>query len=103
VTIEFYSKSFFKETFFQYLISLHTDPVPNIRYKLCSILPDLKRLIKLPSDKTLHQLLDTCVRHLLIGEKDCDVSQAVKAAVEEMDKIPVFMESAVSTDVDFKS
>lgn len=96
MTIEYYSKAFFKDTFFQYLVSLHTDPVPNIRYRLCSILPDLKRLIKLPTDKPLHQLLDTCVRHLLIGEKDCDVALAVKSAVEEMDKIPVQMESAVS-------
>lgn len=96
MTIEYYSKAFFKETFFDYLVSLHTDPVPNIRYRLCSVLPDLKRLIKLPSDKTLHQSLDGCVRRLLIGEKDRDVIMAVKCAVEEMDKIPVMMESSVS-------
>lgn len=96
MTIEYYSKAFFKETFFEYLLSLHTDPVPNIRYRLCSILPDLKRLLKLPSDRSLSQQLDSCVRRLLIGEKDRDVSQAIKCAVEEMDKTPVFMESGVS-------
>ncbi|XP_060560936.1 serine/threonine-protein phosphatase 4 regulatory subunit 4-like isoform X3 [Ruditapes philippinarum] len=96
VTIEYYSKSFFKETFFEYLLSLHTDPIANIRYRLCSILPDLKRLLKLPSDRTLSQLLDACVRRLLIGEKDRDVSQAIKCAVEEMDKTPVYMESGLS-------
>jgi hypothetical protein len=39
--------------------------------------------------------LDACVRRLLIGEKDRDVSQAIKCAVEEMDKTPVYMESGV--------
>ncbi|XP_053409044.1 serine/threonine-protein phosphatase 4 regulatory subunit 4-like [Mercenaria mercenaria] len=96
VTIEYYSKSFFKETFFEYLLSLHTDPIANIRFRLCSILPDLKRLLKLPSDRTLSQQLDACVRRLLIGEKDRDVSQAIKCAVEEMDKTPVYMESGLS-------
>ncbi|XP_052767740.1 serine/threonine-protein phosphatase 4 regulatory subunit 4-like isoform X2 [Mya arenaria] len=96
VTIEYYSKAYFKETFFESLVSLHTDPIPNIRYRLCSVLPDLKRIIKLPSDKMLHQLLDSCVRRLLIGEKDRDVALAVKIAVEEMDKIPVQMESALT-------
>ncbi|KAL4238285.1 Serine/threonine-protein phosphatase 4 regulatory subunit 4 [Mactra antiquata] len=96
VTIEFYSKAFFKETFFEYLLSLHNDPVPNIRFRLCSILPDLKRLLKLPSDRNLSQMLDACVRRLLIGEKDRDVSHAIKCAVEEMDKTPVYMESGLS-------
>ncbi|WAR19771.1 PP4R4-like protein [Mya arenaria] len=77
VTIEYYSKAYFKETFFESLVSLHTDPIPNIRYRLCSVLPDLKRIIKLPSDKMLHQLLDSCVRRLLIGEKDRDVALAL--------------------------
>ena len=40
-------------------------------------------------------MLDACVRRLLIGEKDRDVSQAIKSAVEEMDKTPVYMESGV--------
>ena len=76
-----------------YLLSLHLDPVPNIRYRLCSVLPDLKRLIKLPSDRTLLQHLDACVRKLLIGERDRDVANAIKVAVEEMDRIPIQMES----------
>lgn len=96
VTIEYYSKAFFKENLFEYLLRLHTDPIANIRLRLCSILPDLKRLLKLPSDRTLSQQLDACVRKLLIGEKDRDVSYAIKLAVEEMDRTPVFMESGLS-------
>ena len=91
--MDLYSKAFFKEYFYQYLIELHLDPIPNIRYRLCSVLPDLKRVIKLPSDRTLLQQLDACVRRLLIGEKDRDVTQAIKCSVEELDKIPIQMES----------
>ena len=93
ISMELYSKAFFKEYFYQYFIELHLDPIPNIRFRLCSVLPDLKRIIKLPSDRTHMQQLDTCVRRLLIGEKDRDVTMAIKAAVEELDKIPIQMES----------
>ena len=99
--MEYYSKAFFKENLFEYLLGLHLDPVANIRYRLCSVLPDLKRLIKLPSDKTLMQQLDTCVRRLLIGERDRDVAYAIKVAVEEMDKIPIQMESVSVTGANF--
>ncbi|KAL3873913.1 hypothetical protein ACJMK2_036990 [Sinanodonta woodiana] len=93
VTIELYSKAFFKERFFEPLIQLHLDPVPNVRLRLCSVLPDLRRLIKLPTDRVLLQQLEACVRKLLIGEKDRDVQAAIKQAVEELDKIPYQMES----------
>ncbi|KAK3599632.1 hypothetical protein CHS0354_029090 [Potamilus streckersoni] len=93
VTIELYSKAFFKEHFFEPLIQLHLDPVPNVRLRLCSVLPDLRRLIKLPTDRVLLQQLEACVRKLLIGEKDRDVQAAIKQAVEELDKIPYQMES----------
>ncbi|XP_062568664.1 serine/threonine-protein phosphatase 4 regulatory subunit 4-like [Saccostrea cucullata] len=93
VVIELYSKKFFKETFFEYLLELHTDSVPNIRLRLCSILPDLKRLLILPTDRGLLQQLDACVRKLLVSEKDKDVSDAIQNAVEELDKIHIPMQS----------
>ncbi|KAK3094055.1 hypothetical protein FSP39_023500 [Pinctada imbricata] len=93
IVIDLYSKKFFKEHFFEYLLELHSDPVANIRLHLCSILPDLKQLIKLPTDRSLLQLLDMCVRKLLVAEKDRDVQYAIKTAVEELDKIHIQMES----------
>ncbi|XP_061165811.1 serine/threonine-protein phosphatase 4 regulatory subunit 4-like isoform X2 [Saccostrea echinata] len=93
VVIELYSKKFFKETFFEYLLELHTDSVPNIRLRLCSILPDLKRLLILPTDRGLLQQLDACVRKLLVSEKDRDVADAIHSAVEELDKIHIPMQS----------
>ncbi|KAL5008249.1 hypothetical protein ScPMuIL_013830 [Solemya velum] len=89
---ELYSKAFFKEYFFSCALELHTDPVANIRLRFCSILPEMKRQIKLPTDRSLLQQLEQCVRKLLIGEKDRDVSSAVKLAVEELDKIQVQMD-----------
>lgn len=93
IVIELYSKKFFKETFYEYLLELHTDSVPNIRLNLCSILPDLKRLLILPTDRGLLQQLDACVRKLLVAEKDKDVTDGVQSALEELDKIHIPMQS----------
>ncbi|XP_056021405.1 serine/threonine-protein phosphatase 4 regulatory subunit 4-like isoform X8 [Ostrea edulis] len=93
IVIELYSKKFFKESFYEYLLELHTDSVPNIRLRLCSILPDLKRLLILPTDRGLLQQLDACVRKLLVSEKDRDVSEGIQDAVEELDKIHIPMQS----------
>lgn len=93
IVIELYSKKFFKETFYEYLLELHTDSVANIRLNLCSILPDLKRLLILPTDRGLLQQLDACVRKLLVAEKDKDVSDGVQSALEELDKIHIPMQS----------
>lgn len=93
IVIELYSKKFFKETFYEYLLELHTDSVPNIRLNLCSILPDLKRLLILPTDRGLLQQLDACVRKLLVAEKDKDVMDGVQSALEELDKIHIPMQS----------
>ncbi|XP_064600821.1 serine/threonine-protein phosphatase 4 regulatory subunit 4-like [Liolophura sinensis] len=93
VVIEIYSKQFFKEHFYEAVLELSVDPVPNIRLKLCSILPQLKKVVKVPSDRALLQQLETCVRKLLINEKDKDVNACVKQAVEELDRIHVQMET----------
>ena len=76
--LELYSKAFFKEYFFEYALSLTADPVPNIRMRMCRLLPSLKRLIKLPQDHQLKASLEQCVRKTLVNEKDRDVLQAMK-------------------------
>ena len=75
--IELYSKAFFKEHLFEYVLPLTTDPVPNIRMRACTLLPSLKRLIKLPYDNALKGSLEQYVRKLLISdEHDKDVTLA---------------------------
>ena len=76
--LQYYSKTFFKEYLFEPILELTSDPVPNIRLRMCSILPDLKRLIKIPNDRNLVQLLDSSVRKIFISEKDRDVNAALK-------------------------
>nr|KAG5714548.1 hypothetical protein BaRGS_006994 [Batillaria attramentaria] len=88
--------AFFKEHLFEYVLSLTSDPVPNIRMRTCALLPDLKRLIRLPYDNSLKGSLEQCIRKILVNEKDKDVSFVMKQAVEELDQIPVQMESMVS-------
>ena len=76
--IELYSKNFFKEYFYEYVLELQTDSVPNVRLRLCSFLLQLKKIIKLPTDRNLLQQLESCVRKILLSEKDRDVLIAIK-------------------------
>nr|XP_039252034.1 serine/threonine-protein phosphatase 4 regulatory subunit 4-like [Styela clava] len=88
-----FSKSYFKENLFEHVLNLFHDPVANVRLSLCSILPSLKSLLKLPRDRALHQQLESSVRHLLSSEKDRDVSSSVRFAILELDRTEVAMES----------
>ncbi|GIY39742.1 hypothetical protein CEXT_169391 [Caerostris extrusa] len=92
LVIELFSKVFFKLHFFKPLLILSADSVPNIRLRLCAILPRLKSLIKLPKDSHLLQQLESCIKTLISNEKDRDVSYAVSRAIEELDKIEVATE-----------
>ncbi|XP_023226365.1 serine/threonine-protein phosphatase 4 regulatory subunit 4-like [Centruroides sculpturatus] len=92
LVMELFSKSFFKQYFFRPLLKLAEDPVPNVRLRLCSVLPQLKAQIKLPTDGSLLQELEACVRVLMTDEGDRDVAAAVRNVIEELDKIEVAME-----------
>lgn len=100
--IELYSKAFFKEHFFEFVLALTSDRVPNIRLRTCALLPSLKRMIKLPYDNALKGSLEQCVRKVLVNERDRDVIEAMKQAVDELDQIHVQMESMVSRRKNFE-
>ncbi|KAK2560497.1 Serine/threonine-protein phosphatase 4 regulatory subunit 4 [Acropora cervicornis] len=73
--MELFSRRFFKENFFEFLLELGSDPVLNVRLKFCNVPPRLKSLLKLPTDRHLLQQLEQC------EEKDKeDLSGANKAA-----------------------
>ncbi|XP_074642861.1 serine/threonine-protein phosphatase 4 regulatory subunit 4-like [Tubulanus polymorphus] len=93
MVIDIYSRTFFKEYFFEPVLELASDQVPNVRLRLCNILPVLKHLLKLPADRALLQQLDSCVRKILINERDKDVNHTITHAVEEMDHMQVQLES----------
>ncbi|XP_076314655.1 serine/threonine-protein phosphatase 4 regulatory subunit 4-like isoform X1 [Tachypleus tridentatus] len=108
LVMELFSKTFFKQHFFRPLLELAYDPVPNIRLRLCSVLPQLKSLIMIPVDSPLLQELESCVSRLMTNEKDRDIIAAVGLAIEELDKIEVSVEpgsqrsSFAEPEVDFE-
>ncbi|XP_066550211.1 serine/threonine-protein phosphatase 4 regulatory subunit 4 isoform X5 [Amia ocellicauda] len=89
IAMEIFSKSYFCKYFLIPALELVNDPVANVRYKLCHMLPKLKSTIKLPSDKHLLQQLEFCVRKLLCREKDKDVMAIVRKTVLELDKMDI--------------
>ena len=70
----------------------------NIRLRLCQLFPGLKSILKLPADRILLQSLELTVRKLIAQERDPDVSDSIRAAVIEMDRIEVAMETVSFVD-----
>ncbi|KAK7133048.1 hypothetical protein R3I94_015060 [Phoxinus phoxinus] len=88
ITIDLFSKSYFCKHFLIPALELVSDPVANVRYKLCYMLPKLRSTIR-PTDKHLLQQLEFCVRKLLCREKDKDVVGTLRKTVLELDKMDI--------------
>ncbi|XP_029985028.1 serine/threonine-protein phosphatase 4 regulatory subunit 4 isoform X2 [Sphaeramia orbicularis] len=84
---EIFSRKYFNKHFLIPALELVHDPVANVRYKLCQLLPRLRSSLRLPSDKQLLQQLDFCVQKLLCREKDKDVVATIRKTVLELDKL----------------
>ncbi|XP_065895478.1 serine/threonine-protein phosphatase 4 regulatory subunit 4-like isoform X2 [Dysidea avara] len=91
--LELFSKSFFKQHFCESLLELAGDPVPNVRLSVSYLLPNVKRSLKLPSDRVLLQQLDQTVRKLYSLEHDTDVSHTVRLTLPELNRIEVAVET----------
>ncbi|XP_077322941.1 LOW QUALITY PROTEIN: serine/threonine-protein phosphatase 4 regulatory subunit 4 [Lithobates pipiens] len=91
--MEFFSKSFFCKYFYLSVLELTSDPIANVRMKVCYMMPKLKSTLKLPADKHLLQQLELCVRKLLCQEKDRDVLAVVKRTVLELDRMEISMDA----------
>ncbi|XP_029487448.1 serine/threonine-protein phosphatase 4 regulatory subunit 4 isoform X1 [Oncorhynchus nerka] len=89
IAMELFSKAYFCKHFLIQALELVNDPVANVRYKLCHMLPQLRSTIRLPADKHLLQQLEFCVRKLLCREKDKDVVATVRKTVLELDKMDI--------------
>lgn len=64
------------KTYYYYFLmrgDMAADSVPNVRMKMCSLCPILKRMIKLPDDAPLLKKLNTHLAHLK-NDRDRDVS-----------------------------
>ncbi|XP_045916567.1 serine/threonine-protein phosphatase 4 regulatory subunit 4 isoform X2 [Micropterus dolomieu] len=84
---EIFSRKYFNKHFLISALELVHDPVANVRYKLCQLLPRLRSLLRLPADKQLLQQLEFCVQKLLCREKDKDVVATIRKTVLELDKL----------------
>ncbi|XP_042730234.1 serine/threonine-protein phosphatase 4 regulatory subunit 4 isoform X3 [Lagopus leucura] len=91
--MELFSKSFFCKYFFLPVLELTHDPVANVRIKLCYLLPKVKSILKIPTDKHLLQQLELCIRKLLCQEKDKDVLTIVKRTVLELDRMDISLDA----------
>lgn len=78
-----FSRRFFKDHFFDAIMDMAADSVPNVRMKMCSLCPILKRMIKLPDDAPLLKKLNTHLAHLK-NDRDRDVSQAATLISEKV-------------------
>ncbi|KAM4664271.1 LOW QUALITY PROTEIN: serine/threonine-protein phosphatase 4 regulatory subunit 4 [Discoglossus pictus] len=91
--MDLFSKSFFCKYFFMPVLDLTSDPVVNVRLKICTMLPKLKATLKLPGDKNLLQQLELCIRRLLCQERDKEVIAVVKRSVVELDRMDMSMDA----------
>eukprot|EP01112_Ceratiomyxa_fruticulosa_P019163 TRINITY_DN6229_c0_g2_i1.p1 TRINITY_DN6229_c0_g2~~TRINITY_DN6229_c0_g2_i1.p1 ORF type:complete len:952 (-),score=180.52 TRINITY_DN6229_c0_g2_i1:67-2649(-) len=81
-----FSRKFFKETFFETVLDMASDPVPNVRMRVCSIFPSLKKMIRLPEDTSLLKKLNTYIAHLK-NDRDRDVSFVAVGISEQLSHI----------------
>ncbi|XP_051954654.1 serine/threonine-protein phosphatase 4 regulatory subunit 4 isoform X1 [Xyrauchen texanus] len=88
ITIDLFSKTYFCKHFLIPALELVSDPVANVRYKLCYMLPKLRSTIRL-AEKRLLQQLEFCLRKLLCCEKDKDVVATLHKIVLEVDKMGI--------------
>jgi len=72
MSMELYSRAFFGDYFAEALLGLHVDKVPNIRLRLCRLVPQIRRSLR-STDKALRVLLDKSMHTLYTNEKDHDV------------------------------
>ena len=84
MSISLFSKEYFKQHFFLDFLHLGSDSVVNVRLKICSMLPRLKSLISLPSDRDLLEILEETVKNLLLKETDTDVLHSVQVHYIEL-------------------
>lgn len=82
-TMEFYSRSFFKQQLLESTMQLSQDLVANVRMKFCTLLPQLKRVLSPSTDvKFIAKLKERS--SFLTLDKDLDVMEAAKLAHEQI-------------------
>eukprot|EP00090_Calanus_glacialis_P014558 TRINITY_DN23370_c0_g1_i1.p1 TRINITY_DN23370_c0_g1~~TRINITY_DN23370_c0_g1_i1.p1 ORF type:complete len:1795 (+),score=259.45 TRINITY_DN23370_c0_g1_i1:414-5798(+) len=87
MAIMLFSKAYFKQYFFSELLCLSQDSVANIRLKVVSLLPQLKSLLTLPSDRSHLQHLEETIKELLVVETDRDVLGSLQTSIQHLAEV----------------
>eukprot|EP01059_Diplonema_ambulator_P036941 TRINITY_DN951_c1_g1_i4.p1 TRINITY_DN951_c1_g1~~TRINITY_DN951_c1_g1_i4.p1 ORF type:complete len:363 (+),score=102.23 TRINITY_DN951_c1_g1_i4:258-1346(+) len=95
--LQFYSRRFFRERFFEHVLELAKDAVSNVRRRLCLFMPDLKRALRPPAEVELMASLIHAVAKLRM-DTDPDVIEAITAASKEIDAIEKEMKEDCGRD-----
>ncbi|XP_046384426.1 serine/threonine-protein phosphatase 4 regulatory subunit 4-like isoform X3 [Ischnura elegans] len=85
MALKIFSASYFKNNFFSGVLEAGDDPVPNIRLKVCHMLPHLKGVLIISPDKKLLKALETCIQSLMLKESDRDVCSALTVVIDRLD------------------
>uniref|UniRef100_A0A672HJI5 Protein phosphatase 4, regulatory subunit 4 n=1 Tax=Salarias fasciatus TaxID=181472 RepID=A0A672HJI5_SALFA len=75
---EIFSRKYFKKHFLIPALDLVHDPVANVRYRLCQLLPRLRSALRLPADEPLLHQMDFCIQKMLCRETDRDVVSTIR-------------------------
>ncbi|KAM7299422.1 serine/threonine-protein phosphatase 4 regulatory subunit 4 [Ixodes scapularis] len=97
-------EALFKNHFLEALLKLSGDPVANVRLLVCSCLPGVKGLLRLPEDGAALASLEAAVTRRLTSETDRDVLAALQRAIDALDQTevasgPETLQSVPSTPV----
>ena len=87
MAIMLFSRTYFKQYFFSELLCLSQDSVANIRLKVVSMLPQLKSLLSLPSDRAHFQHLEETIKELMVVENDRDVLGTLQTSIHRLAEI----------------
>merc|ERR1719412_832152 len=87
MAVMLFSRSYFKQHFFSELLCLSQDSVANIRLKVVSLLPILKGLLSLPTDRAHLQHLEETVKELMVVEGDRDVLGALQTSIHHLAEV----------------
>merc|ERR1712106_1148921 len=100
ILVEIFSKKFFKKHFYDKVLQLSNDRVPNVRYQVCRLLPLIKPMLTLPDDREKLNSLDLTLRNIISFESDRDVRKIIEDVIITMDRIPVRMIRANNNHID---
>eukprot|EP00997_Jenningsia_sp_PLL12_P011263 NODE_87_length_2595_cov_39.214847_g81_i0.p1 GENE.NODE_87_length_2595_cov_39.214847_g81_i0~~NODE_87_length_2595_cov_39.214847_g81_i0.p1 ORF type:complete len:719 (+),score=192.33 NODE_87_length_2595_cov_39.214847_g81_i0:349-2505(+) len=78
-----FSRKFFREKMLEAALDLSKDPVSGVRWRLCYLLPDIKRVVDPPSPIELLASFNERVTRLSM-DSDADVAEAARQAQQDM-------------------